>query len=157
MCKTNPRLTSAYLSWLWLQNGLGRGVDPLSPKFSKWHISKARAFLAASKCIKSHCPRHTFSRLPTHPHTLLQASQVLRLGLELPAFARAAVVCGMEAPPLQRWLASELRTLGLDDAVFAPYIHALLTEVAEGGSGQDGNVEATLASLCPPQQEQQVR
>jgi hypothetical protein len=63
----------------------------------------------------------------------------------------------MEAPPLQHWLALRLRTLGLDDAVFAPYIHALLTEAAEGGGGQDGNVEATLASLCPPQQEQQVR
>ena len=63
----------------------------------------------------------------------------------------------MEAPPLQRWLDQSLRLLGLDDAVFAPYIHALLTEAAEGGGGQDGNVEATLASLCPPQQEQQVR
>ena len=67
------------------------------------------------------------------------------------------VCCGMEAPPLQRWLAQSLRLLGLDDAVFAPYIHALLAEAAEGGGGQDGNVEATLASLCPPQQEQQVR
>jgi hypothetical protein len=62
----------------------------------------------------------------------------------------------MDPPPLQRWLARSLRTMGLDDAVFAPYIYALLTEAAEGGGGQDGNVEATLASLCPPQQDQQV-
>ncbi|EKU23006.1 hypothetical protein NGA_0684800 [Nannochloropsis gaditana CCMP526] len=62
---------------------------------------------------------------------------------------------GIQLTPFQLWLHDSLRTMGLDDGTFAPYIQALLMEASEGGVYENGGVEMTLASLCPPEQEPQ--
>jgi len=64
---------------------------------------------------------------------------------------------GIQLTPFQLWLHDSLRKMGLDDGTFAPYIQALLMEASKGGVYENGGVEMTLASLCPPEQEPQVR
>lgn len=99
--------------------------------------------------------RHAHSRIHNHSSALVtEADRGAVISRLVSAFGS---MNGIQLTPFQLWLHDSLRTMGLDDGTFAPYIQALLMEASEGGVYENGGVEMTLASLCPPEQEPQVR